>query len=571
MMGSVNCVATHPCKSHLAVLGDSGDVHLWDFDLKTLVMLRSFESSRLRPQCCAFHPRGTIISVGFTSGVCKILRADDLEEVASFKYTPSTLTKMRFSPNGDMFVACDKDNHVLLFKYSSGEDPTSPIAEDDHMKEAWVYVGRHRSHSRPITGLEFGRREDGRVSLVSVGEDRILVEYNISGSNQETGLLLAEAPKRIEQHAVPTALLWHPLLGTDFEDRLVTANNEYKLKQWNADNKSCRKTTLGPTFGGPINCLVQINQVHEDGESRPAAFAVYGTVEKVVGLLQMPLDGNPHKTMGLIAHPREISSLAVSGDGNYLVTAGGTDITVNIWQINTRALQESAAAATRTMSSSTTGTAFIAQGQGPDASSAHEGANQGGIAPFIEQLHGGEGGELHEELVDYFYYGLLRTQGEDSREERSTPGVVPVAEVPNIMRALGYYPTEQEISHMVNEVKYSRFTETGQVEDTINLEGLIRLFVNHRPVFPVNKQGIEDSFRAMGSEQNHGRLDWSGICAKMKTMGEPVSEEELTHCLEALTGETSTTRVNGHQSLYPLQFAEEVLGFEDYQPDTVLT
>lgn len=34
---------------------------------------------------------------------------------------------------------------------------------------------------------------------------------------------MAEVPRRIEQNGVPTALLWHPLLGSDFEDRLVRA------------------------------------------------------------------------------------------------------------------------------------------------------------------------------------------------------------------------------------------------------------------------------------------------------------------------------------------------------------
>lgn len=33
---------------------------------------------------------------------------------------------------------------------------------------------------------------------------------------------MAEVPKRIEQSGLPTALLWHPLLGSDFEDRLVS-------------------------------------------------------------------------------------------------------------------------------------------------------------------------------------------------------------------------------------------------------------------------------------------------------------------------------------------------------------
>lgn len=43
--------------------------------------------------------------------------------------------------------------------------------------------------------------------------------------------------------------------------------------------------------------------------------------------------------MGLIAHPGEITSLSVSGDGNYLATAGGKDLTVNLWKINAQAMQ----------------------------------------------------------------------------------------------------------------------------------------------------------------------------------------------------------------------------------------
>lgn len=53
----------------------------------------------------------------------------------------------------------------------------------------------------------------------------------------------------------------------------------------------------------------------------------------------MPFDGDSHKMMGLIAHPGEISSLSVSGDGNYLATAGGKDLTVNLWKINAQAME----------------------------------------------------------------------------------------------------------------------------------------------------------------------------------------------------------------------------------------
>lgn len=34
MVGSINCIAAHPLLPRLAVLCDSGDIQLWDYDLK---------------------------------------------------------------------------------------------------------------------------------------------------------------------------------------------------------------------------------------------------------------------------------------------------------------------------------------------------------------------------------------------------------------------------------------------------------------------------------------------------------------------------------------------------------
>lgn len=40
-----------------------------------------------------------------------------------------------------------------------------------------------------------------------------------------------------------------------------------------------------------------------DVPSQEEAYLIYSTATKVIGLIKMPLDGNPNKTMGLIAHP----------------------------------------------------------------------------------------------------------------------------------------------------------------------------------------------------------------------------------------------------------------------------
>ncbi|CAM9670144.1 unnamed protein product, partial [Chrysoparadoxa australica] len=354
----ISSVAAHPCQPNFVMLCYSGEVQLWDYDLKVLVTSRTFDAAKLRPQCAAFSPSGSILAIGFTNGSLKILDAGSLEDVyQTFRYTQSPLTQVTFSNNSKFIAAADSDCHVLLWQHTIQEvmpnedgDEDEPGLEVEEMaelgrkQESWKYVGRHRSHEQPITGLAFGVLEDGRLSLVSIGEDKYLVEYDLEKSSVEAGVLLTDEPKLLEQSAIPTAIMWHPLLGDDFEDRVVTANDEHKLKQWNADQKSCRRTSLGPTFGGPMNRLLRIDHLYEDGHLAPTEFAAYSTHEKVVGLIMMPLDGNPHKAMGLIAHPGQISDVAVSGDGSFLFTAGGPDLTVNMWRINTDIIKAQAEA-----------------------------------------------------------------------------------------------------------------------------------------------------------------------------------------------------------------------------------
>ena len=51
-------------------------------------------------------------------------------------------------------------------------------------------------------------------------------------------------------------------------------------------------------------------------------------------MIKLPLDGNPNKTMGLIAHPDNVVDIGVTRDGKYLFTTGGADLAVNMWSID---------------------------------------------------------------------------------------------------------------------------------------------------------------------------------------------------------------------------------------------
>jgi len=68
---------------------------------------------------------------------------------------------------------------------------------------------------------------------------------------------------------------------------------------------------------------------------------------------------------------------------------------------------------------------------------------------FLDLIDGGAGGALHNDIIDNFYYCQLRSQGEDAMDERLVSGRVSVEELPQIVRAIGFYPSEDEIANMV--------------------------------------------------------------------------------------------------------------------------
>jgi WD40 repeat protein len=160
-----------------------------------------------------------------------------------------------------------------------------------------------------------------------VGEDRRVIEYDVYTTNQIKGFDIPSYFK-IEQEAHPTACIWYPKVDTK-EDLLLVANDDYKMKIWNVSTKNSRRTCLGPTYGGEIVKLKRL-----DIENNPDKFLIYSTKKKVIGLIKMPLDGNPNKTMGLIAHPNDVVDICATMDGKYLFTCGGKDLAVNMWSID---------------------------------------------------------------------------------------------------------------------------------------------------------------------------------------------------------------------------------------------
>jgi Ca2+-binding EF-hand superfamily protein len=393
---------------------------------------------------------------------------------------------------------------------------------------------------------------------------------------------------------------------------------------------TCRKTLLAPTYGGPVTSMFVLPNKREGVNGKyeivDSDYVVYGTANKVVGLIKLPLDGNPNKTMAMIAHPGAVSGVVCTYDGRYLLTAGGDDRSINLWTVSTAALDAS----------------IELGGQG--------------ITPYLSLLEGGVDGEFYQEMLDYFIYAQLRSQGINTTMSRQITGQVPVVEVINLMRALNFYPPEQQIRNIMTEVIFSDYSagelprlvalsakqekwnavkrsrskkkknylaDAFRFKTAVTLPEFIRLFVNNRPVFGLDNSQFEDAFASLGVGPDLNYTMARGVLVhKLQSLGEKFSDAELDLCLQTLLGraapnatdaktalsnkkrnanpflskafasmgggsggaggtagdETPIQRVEDvphlktaallQPSLSPLDFAQNVLGFEDYNaPD----
>ncbi|KAJ3216900.1 hypothetical protein HDU67_008807 [Dinochytrium kinnereticum] len=489
----------------------------------------------LKVQSIAFSRDGALLAVGFANGQVRLLNSTTLTDhdgprnpqgikLANFwSVSKHAIMLASFSACGNYLAFADAGFAVTLFRKElkvgpkkdiQGQGPAIERLAAGTLSVQWVLIGRCQAHYKPIIY-------------------RHVAEYDIASSTITGGMTL-KSIKRTEQSAVPLAATLFPKSQhsqnaksanphtSDAEAQkdggpgrrevmsankeissvasdyfILTANSEYKLKLHNANTQLCRRTVLGPTYGGLLTNLKIVPETEG-----PPKFVAYATRDKVVGIIKLPLDGNPHRSMGLIAHPCSISNITTTYDGSYLLTAGVEDGAVHMWAMH------------------------------PNALEAQISIGGKGIEPFLNMLDPsgtGADGPIYKEMEDYFYYAQLRTQGEDATNARLIQETVELTEVPSIMQAMGYYPSGQEIEDMMNEVKFSRIEE-GELVDSISFGDLIKIFVNHRPVFDYTEGDLLTAL-VQAVRLEPGRLNEKNVPNRIKE-NDIVTKEGLLSLLQ---------------------------------------
>lgn len=67
-----------------------------------------------------------------------------------------------------------------------------------------------------------------------------------------------------------------------------------------------------------------------------------------------------------------------------------------------------------------------------------------------------------------------RRQGETTHLERTATLELQIEDVPLVLRALGFYPTEREMHDIVNELRFKDATAKSEIRQTFTVKDIIQ-------------------------------------------------------------------------------------------------
>ena len=500
----IKSLAVNPVAPEFIVCCPEGLVQLWDFTEKVKIVEREFEKQEVLD--IDYFSNGKASVVCFADGMVAIIDSD-LQDIQTLKMT-NPMVKVKMAPTNTMFALQDTTNIITIVQHGPSKVP-----------DRWEVIGKYKSHTAPVTSLLY-EEVDGTLFLTSVGSDSSVVKYNLSESSITNGIILSQASTCTRESTPTAASIVSSKMQSSSSggDLIVIADSAYKFLMYNPASGKTISVVLGPTYGGPIQDMRAFT--NEGGEK---GFLLYTTGAKVAGIVAFPLDGDPMKTHGVVADAGEIVGMGLSYDGKRALLAGRGDGMVTLWGLRPEAFEGLESPTDR----------------------------------YASLVEGGVKGEFYSEIVDYFYYAQLKAQGENIAAPRKITGKISLSELPSLMRALGYYPSEDEISTMVDDIKETAALAGKEMPKEIPFEQFLSLFTNYRPALGLHHEQIEAAFEDLGSADGEG-INRDELVELLKTRGEPMTTDELNQCLQALTGMTMEELP---QSIDAKFFAEDVLGF----------
>ena len=590
--------AVHPTEPVLCVCGSLGHVWLWNYVDKIVIATRDLTRKGTHmaglPTAVCYRKDGLGILVGTKGGELKALDANTLWETQAMRFTPDCVERVTTSDDDSCGygAASDRAGAVSLFRLlgpihepSEGHDPT----------RAFDFIGKHRTHApeTPCVGLAFHTTEDGDVELVSVGSEGRIARFDVKGSTEEDGVdLLESSDMALGGEAAggdvkSTAMTFLSFGGGPEEDEepsdssgsksdsasdssspslstppltILVADDNLKLRTVDCETLTCLGVACGPAFSDKERHITSLVPFSFGTKT----FVAYANASDVVGILALPVSGDPARGMGVVAHPGRILQLDVSenyGDDEttYVFTLGGGGVgfgdsashgcVLNVWKVDRRNCE-------KLHDSETNGDA-----DSSDASlaSKRRAYRMGNL------LEGGANGPLVDLARDAFAYAQLKAQGETATSDREVDtryGTISVGNIADVFRSLGVYLTEREINDVQVELRYEAEQKGVEPPTQIDFDRFLSLFVNRRPLHQVQQSEIEKAFEIMLDDEGVV-ITKKSLLEMLKESGEAMSDEELAEIAKQLGGPGASIKDLFPEDVTAKNFTEHVLGFTE--------
>jgi len=540
---SISC---HPNRAEVVAVTASGNISCWHLAEED-ALLAQVTLPKTNLSTVTYTRDGKYILVGLSSGHLKFFYADSLEEGPTFKTSPSPVTHIATSISGKFIATADSAARVTLLLSSETQ---SHNPNDDKFEMLSQLV----AHSGSIVDLKF-MESSGKDRLFSLGSDASIVEFDLLASDADqleikTIVDLTQDGTATYNNvsalcALPTRLLRRdsissqastsrPVSAISGNSRLssagykrsnahtsaslLVADDAFKIKCLDANSGQVQSTTLGPTYGYPITSLLSF----EEGEK---SYLAYGTDERIVGLIALPLDGHPSSSMGFIAHPGKVLDISMVFDSRRLVTCGGG--CVMVWNVNASCVADNKI-------------------ETPTENK------------WADTLEGGSQGDVYQEVKDFFYYAQLKVQGENTIHPRAIKGSIPFSMVPLIIQSLGFYPSKADIHSLMVDLRAQ--LANSEHPDEVTLEQFLKVYINHKPVFDLQKDDIAKALVELGADARTGAISREDLIHALSNYGEKMTDGEISSVFGDLCGSESIDEALPAVLDCNL-LTEEVLGF----------
>ncbi|XXQ31697.1 Cilia- and flagella-associated protein 251 [Plasmodiophora brassicae] len=486
------CLAVHPVEPVVAVGTTNSQVHLVDYKDKTIQLT---ESVQAHVAALAFGVRsGTVyLAVALSNGQVSIMThgSGRLTPSAQFEFgAGQSMHTLAFSRSGDALAlgSGDAKRHcVYLFRIGTAA--------------AWEYIGRSQAHADRIQQVIF---DPEGTRLLSLSKDCHCAEFDLGASDSpQAGLRVRHVSKICQGPEHPVSMALRPgelIVTTDAGAILV-----FRQRQPDAEWVRVRKVR------GPFNTFGAGDRPSPVTLIASGPVWAYHAQGHFLGLLDDPID--LHRHTAICGHSSAIAAVAASPDGRLLLSADGLHHNVNVWNVNLARFRD-------TLARTTTRALYTPE--------------EAGI------------------LRDFFSHCMIGEQqpGQYGGDQATIGQVLSARHCVRVFRALGYYPSEDEIGHIKRELCWARNADQEVLskdisDDDLNfdipMDAFVRMLMNHRPPFDdVSADAIQAAVTMLtgSTEEGEGAANLSALTSALAANGDRMTEAEFAACLNSIKSRT---------------------------------